>query len=93
METRSMDLQAAIKCHPKRPYHFIRTHIPTGSQYAGNFNGTHHMYWGGDEWKHTSLANLSRTAFDLIKRWNSARPENTLWHYEVADGPAPAPSH
>lgn len=76
----------------QRPFHFKRTHKPTGSVYMADFNASHHPMWGGEEWRYTSVNTLERIASSLVVRWNSARPENDLWSYELALGQAPATS-
>jgi hypothetical protein len=73
----------------QRPFHYIRTHKPTGSLYMADFNGTHHPMWGGEEWRYTSVNTLERIAAALIDRWNCG-PENELWSYHLSYGPAPS---
>ncbi|ABM96879.1 hypothetical protein [Methylibium petroleiphilum] len=75
-----------------RPFHFTRTHIPTGKTTVGDFNGTHEPCWSDDNWRYTPIASLARSAVSLVERWNGQRPENTLWRYALANGPAPAAS-
>lgn len=73
----------------QRPFHFIRTHKPSGSLYVADFNRTHSPYWGGDEWRFTPINTLEHIAAGLIDRWNSRHPENELWSYQLGLGPAP----
>lgn len=75
-----------------RPFHFTRTHIPTGKTSVGDFNGTHAPCWSDDNWRYTPIASLARSAVSLVERWNGQRPENTLWRYALANSPAPAAS-
>lgn len=70
-----------------RPCHFVRTHVPTGSTWAGDFNGSHAAEWSDENWQHTSRARLMQLAMELVKRWNSG-PERTLWRYELESGNA-----
>jgi len=71
-----------------RPCHYVRTHVPTGTTYAANFNGTQAPQWGDGDWQHTSTAVLMRIGAELVARWNSG-PERTLWTYELHEGDAP----
>lgn len=75
-----------------RPFHFMRTHIPTGNMTVDDFNGTHAPCWSENNWQFTPPASLARSAASLVEGWNSQHPENTLWRYALGTGPAPATS-
>lgn len=77
------------QARPRRPVHIVKRHIPSGTLYASNFNGTQHPLWGETQWDHTPHRQLLRIAHDLVDGWNRQQPANTIWAYTLGDGPAP----
>lgn len=73
----------------KRPCHFKRTYLPTGSVYVDDFNGSHDWRWAHGNWQYTSQASLIVRANELVAQWNASPAAKDMWRYEVVMGPAP----
>lgn len=71
----------------RRPFHYARTHLPSGRVHTQDFTASQAWQWGGDDWQHVKRSVLQDVSHGLISGWN--RVYRDLYRYELREGPAP----
>lgn len=69
------------------PYHFLRTHLPSGTTRPGEFNSSHGAGFAPREWQSTQPSVMVYKINLLITDWNRQQPDT--WKYVAVAAPYP----